>query len=75
MVVRFTDNVIQNIEGTGFIVRDRVPRAVQIVITFFIAFLVIYFYTELLESFHNKPAFIAVLALCIGAPEIYAGGE
>ena len=42
MATRFTDDLFTNTEGSDFIVRKRIPLAVQIFLIFAIAFVAIY---------------------------------
>jgi len=41
MVVRFTDNILNNIEQGGFITRQRIPKSLQIAAFFVVAFILI----------------------------------
>lgn len=65
MVIRFTDNILENIEGTGFVVRRRVPRTTQIVACFIIAFILICMAYILSELWKTKPVFTFTLIVVI----------
>ena len=65
MVIRFTDNVLENIEGTDFVVRRRVPRAAQIIIAFCIGFILIFLSYSSTEEWKLRPLFTTTLTLVI----------
>ncbi|HEU5046918.1 MAG TPA: PAS domain-containing protein [Rickettsiales bacterium] len=67
MAFRFSDNILNNFEGTGFVVRNRVPRTLFIVIIFLAAFDLICFTAYLTNDTSVNAIFLTVLLLSISA--------
>lgn len=65
MSIRFSDNILSNIEGTNFVVRNRIPRSVQILLTFLGAFDVICLAFYLTDDSGVNLKFILVLLVSI----------
>ena len=72
MVIRFTDNILENMEGTDFVIRKRVPRVSQVIAAFIISFILITLAYMLSEEWSVRPLFTITLVmvisiLCLGA--------
>lgn len=66
MTIRFSDNLISEIETSDFIVRNRIPRSAQIAIIFLAAFDIICFAAYILNDSSITAAFLIILMLSIG---------
>ncbi len=66
MSVRFSDNILSNLEGSGFVVRSRVPRSVQIVMIFLLGFDAICFAAYLMNESNISFGFLMILLISIG---------
>jgi len=67
MTTRFTDNLLNNIEGNDFIVRRHGPAVIQLFLIFAIAFVAIYCTAFIMNDLGNKTLFFFTLALTIGS--------
>lgn len=67
MAFRFSDNIINNLEGTGFVVRNRVPRTLFIIIIFLSAFDLICLAAYLTNDTSVNAVFLVILLLSIGS--------
>ena len=66
MEIRFTDNMLSNIGDSGFIIRNRIPKALQISVGFFFASLLIYFgYSNGNKVIFISSLFIVMSLLCL----------
>lgn len=66
MTIRFSDNVISEVEASDFVARNRIPRSIQIVIIFLAAFNIICFSAYAMNESGISAAFLAILVLSIG---------
>lgn len=66
MAFRFSDNILNNIEGSDFVVRKRVPRSMLLIIVFLSAFDFICFSAYLTGDTTVNSGFIFVLIISIG---------
>jgi len=64
-MIRFTDNILNNIENTDFVPRNRVPRSLQIVIMFLVAFDLICFSAYLTNDSSMSAEFLVILLVSI----------
>jgi PAS domain-containing protein len=65
MATRFTDDLFHNTEGSDFIVRKRIPLAIQIFLIFVIAFAAIYLTACAMRNTGSAKLFISTLTLTI----------
>ena len=66
MAIRFSDDLFHNTEGSDFIVRKRLPMALQIITVFAMAFAAIYFTGCVMKDSGSKTVFIVTLFCTIG---------
>lgn len=66
MSIRFSDNILGNIQDTGFIVRDRIPRSLQILLLFLGIFDLICFSAYLTDDSGVNITFLIVLLSSLG---------
>jgi PAS domain S-box-containing protein len=66
MSIRFSDNILSNIEGSNFVIRHRVPRSIQIIFTFLSAFLIICLASYVTDEANTNYKFIIILVISIG---------
>ena len=67
MAFRFSDNILNNIEGSDFVVRKRVPRSMFVLIVFLSAFDFICFSAYLTDDTTVNGMFLTTLLLSISA--------
>jgi two-component system cell cycle sensor histidine kinase/response regulator CckA len=66
MATRFSDDLSNNTDGSDFIVRRRIPLALQIMLVFLIAFIAIYVSASITNNTDSKALFFFTLTLSIG---------
>jgi two-component system cell cycle sensor histidine kinase/response regulator CckA len=66
MVTRFSDDLLNNTDGSDFIVRRRIPLAMQIMLVFLVAFVAIYVSASFMGGTGSKALFFLTLTLSIG---------
>lgn len=67
MSIRFSDNIMASIEGSDFVVRNRIPRSIQILLIFIAAFDLICLSAYLTDDTSVNISFLVILMVSIGA--------
>ncbi len=67
MSIRFSDNILNNLEGSGFVVRNRVPRILKTFMIFLVVFDIICLSAYTVEDATISGVFLAVLVASVAA--------